>query len=278
MRALGLLVVVAGGIVAFLAAVGVARFPSTLARMHASTKAASLGFILVAAGAAVAAGSPALAGVAGLVAAFQFLTAPISGHLLGRAATLAGGHGRLAVDDLSGRRPHPPPPPAGRPAFSAGRVLAVGLLWMLLWRDVAAGTFAAGLAVGLAIEAAGRRSRISRIRPLAALRFLVFYAGQVILSNLRLAWEVVTPWHDEIEEAIVRCPLETSSLPVAILVANAVTFSPGSLTVELAEEPELALYVHVLQFRSREEAREDIAALEVRAGAVFAVRPERRRR
>ncbi len=276
MTALGSVLLGAGTLLGFLAAVGVARFPSALARMHASTKAASLGFILVVVGAAALARSPGAAGIAVLVAAFQFLTAPVSGHLLGRAATLAGAHGDLLVDDFSGRRAPLPEPPSGETVFSTSRVAGTALLWVLLWRDAAVGTFAAGLIVGLTVEAVGRRRTVARIRPLPALRFLVFYVGQVAVSNARLAWEVATPWHDEIAEAIVRCPLETLSPPVAILVANSVTFSPGTLTVELTEEPELVLYVHVLRFRDREETRAEIRALEERATAVF--RPDVTRR
>jgi multicomponent Na+:H+ antiporter subunit G len=66
-----------------LAGLGVLRLPDVYARMHAATKAPTLGLLLVAVSAAVAidGGWPKLA----LATAFVFVTAPIASHLMGRA-------------------------------------------------------------------------------------------------------------------------------------------------------------------------------------------------
>jgi multicomponent Na+:H+ antiporter subunit E len=81
------------------------------------------------------------------------------------------------------------------------------------------------------------------------------------LSNVRVAWEVVTPSNDQIREAIVAVPMRTNSVPVALLVANAISYTPGSLTIELTDDP-LILYVHVLHFETAAEVREEVARLE----------------
>ena len=87
MEIVGIAMMLAGAVLGLLSGVGVARLPSTLARIHAAAKPASLGLALVALGAGVTSRSLALLAVATLIVVFQFLTAPIAGHLLGRSAT-----------------------------------------------------------------------------------------------------------------------------------------------------------------------------------------------
>lgn len=252
-----------GAVLSVLAAGGVVRFPSALARMHAATKSASLGLALLAAGAGVASGSWALIGASVLVTVFLFVTAPISGHLLGRAAYLAGQAGDLVLDEFadapSEDRAIPAAPGGG---FSVLRWMGMAAVWMLLWRDVSVGTAVGGLLVSGMIETwiAGRRGR-TRIAPLGALVFGVRYAGMVVASNLRVAWEVITPDNTDIREAIVAVPLRTRSMQVALLVANAVTYTPGTLTIDLSGEPPV-LFVHVLHYESEEQVRGTVWELE----------------
>lgn len=73
-----------------LAAVGVVRLPDVFARLQAGTKAASLGLASVFIGVAlVASGGMSVAKLI-LAIAFQFATAPVAAHVIGRAAYLAG--------------------------------------------------------------------------------------------------------------------------------------------------------------------------------------------
>lgn len=91
------LLAIAGAVFVLLAGVGVLRFPDVYARMHAATKASTLGVALVGLGVVVALdhGRPkALVAVA-----FIFVTAPSAAHLVGRAAYRAEG---VAID-LEGR-------------------------------------------------------------------------------------------------------------------------------------------------------------------------------
>jgi multicomponent Na+:H+ antiporter subunit G len=84
------LIVLAGAVLILLAGIGVVRFDDALARMHALTKATTLGVLLVLLGAAV--DLTDLNDITSLVlaAALQVLTSPVSGHLIGRATYRAG--------------------------------------------------------------------------------------------------------------------------------------------------------------------------------------------
>lgn len=76
--------VVAGSFFALVAAIGVVRFPDTLCRMHAATKAGAFGASLLLLAAALSIGSVAAAVKATLIVLFFYLTAPIAAHLLAR--------------------------------------------------------------------------------------------------------------------------------------------------------------------------------------------------
>ncbi len=73
-----------------LAAVGVLRFPDPLQRMHASTKAGSVGAVLVLLSAMLAHATLASVVVGGLAVLFLLLTLPVAAHLLGRAVYVSG--------------------------------------------------------------------------------------------------------------------------------------------------------------------------------------------
>lgn len=79
------LLVLAGAGFTLIAAIGILRYPDLLMRMHASTKAGTLGSILVlVAMALVLAEGPVVAKTIATVL-FLLLTAPIAAHMIGRA-------------------------------------------------------------------------------------------------------------------------------------------------------------------------------------------------
>ena len=81
--AAGLLV--AGGALVLLAGIGVIRLEDVVKRMHAATKAGTLGLALVVVAAWICTESTALAEKAIMVFLFILVTAPVSAHLVGRA-------------------------------------------------------------------------------------------------------------------------------------------------------------------------------------------------
>ncbi len=270
LEVLGAVLLLFGTALSVLAAWGLIDFPSALARMHAATKSASLGLSLIVLGAAVAAGSWELLGIAALVTAFLFMTAPISGHMVGRATYLAGRVDNLVFDDLADSKPSPLViRNNAQGGWSHTRVVGMILVWMLLWRDVSPGTLLGGAVVACSIELL-RRAPVARnsIRLGGLATFAVRYMWLVFSSNARVAWEVVTPSNELIREAIVAVRLNTRQPSVALLVANAISYTPGSLTIELTGDP-LVLYVHVLHFDSVAQVERDVRELEELAQRVF---------
>lgn len=91
-----------GAGIVLLASVGLNRFEGIFAKMHAATKSATLGLLLVLAAAAVRVEGSAVPPIL-LVAILQLLTAPISAHLVGRATyrSSAEERARLTIDELA---------------------------------------------------------------------------------------------------------------------------------------------------------------------------------
>ena len=102
MEVVSALMMLVGAALALVAGIGLQRFEDVFARMHASTKPATLGLALCLLGAALR--MPEAGDVVKLllVVLLQFVTAPIASHLIGRAAYRSGTElgSEYVVDDL----------------------------------------------------------------------------------------------------------------------------------------------------------------------------------
>ena len=81
---------ICGASLATVAAIGIVRFPDVLSRMHAATKPQTVGLLLILAGVALRLQDLSDITLLGLIAIFQLLTAPVSAHMVGRAAFRTG--------------------------------------------------------------------------------------------------------------------------------------------------------------------------------------------
>ncbi len=89
-----------------------------------------------------------------------------------------------------------------------------------------------------------------------ALKFAGIFAWEMLLANLRVAWEVVTPTALR-RPGIVGVPLEArTDLEIAIL-ANIVSLTPGSLSIDVSPDRK-TLYVHTMFVDDPEEFRREI--------------------
>ena len=139
-------------------------------------------------------------------------------------------------------------------------------LWILLWGDLSIGNVVSGLAVAIAVLAVSRLPRPAdsdqrmRVRPLALAWFLLYVLYKLVESNLVLAWEILTPTN-KINNGVVAVPLRTSSPSAMMVVANVITLTPGTMTIEVAGDPPV-LYVNVLHLHDVERVRRDLLHLE----------------
>lgn len=97
------LLILGGALFMLVAALGVFRLPDLFMRMHAATKAGTLGAGLLLLAVAVHYGELGLTTRALATIVFLLLTAPISAHAIGRAAYYSGVRVQASLDEL---RPH----------------------------------------------------------------------------------------------------------------------------------------------------------------------------
>jgi multicomponent Na+:H+ antiporter subunit E len=96
--------------------------------------------------------------------------------------------------------------------------------------------------------------------PLRLVRFAGFFLWQLVASNVRLAREVATPGL-RIDVAITRVPTRCRSPLELVLLANAISLTPGTITLE-ADEDAMVLYVHGMFAPDRESFLASMARME----------------
>jgi multicomponent Na+:H+ antiporter subunit E len=130
---------------------------------------------------------------------------------------------------------------------------------------VSAANIASGVVVvGLVLLAfPPDRQMRHRYHPLAAVSFLVYLLWALVVSSARVALAVVAPTPARTRTEIVDVELSTGSELVAAVMANSITLTPGTMTVEVREAP-LTLSVHVFGFGDEAGFRAEMADLERR--------------
>jgi len=85
----------------------------------------------------------------------------------------------------------------------------------------------------------------------AFVSFFLYYAVQLIKSNLYISWEIITP-KMYVNPGFVRIPVFLNSDFGLLIFSNLLTMIPGSLVVDISEDKK-SMLVHVLY--SDEEAK-----------------------
>lgn len=85
------------------------------------------------------------------------------------------------------------------------------------------------------------------------IRFSLFFLKEMVRANLQVAWHVVTP-SSFFKPGIIAMPLEPQSDLEATLLANIITLTPGSFSVDLSSDRRV-LYVHVMDVENAEQTR-----------------------
>ena len=102
-----------------------------------------------------------------------------------------------------------------------------------------------------------RPPRFGRLFSIAALALL--FIRELLLSALGVARLVLTPnIGRHLKPAIIAFPLTAASDAEITLLANLITLTPGTLSVDVSPDRK-RLYVHVLSLRSREALIENIS-------------------
>jgi multicomponent Na+:H+ antiporter subunit E len=140
--------------------------------------------------------------------------------------------------------------------------LLLALVWVVLTGSFTGGNFLVGFAFGYLILAFATPSgRYARKVP-QVLWFAVLFLWDLVKANLRVAYDVVTPSH-RMRPAVIGIPLELESDGAITLLANLITVTPGTLTLDVSPDRS-TLYIHAMYMDDEAGLRAEIKALEQR--------------
>jgi len=88
------------------------------------------------------------------------------------------------------------------------------------------------------------------------LRFVLFFFRELVLSNLRIAYDVVTP-RLQARPQIIAIPLEARTDTEITLLANFLTLTPGTLSLDVSADRRV-LYVHAMYVDDHDRFIEEI--------------------
>lgn len=162
-----------------------------------------------------------------------------------------------------------------------GLLIWLIIVWVLLWGEFSIANVLSGLVVSALIiigSSVGSTAKTSsedraRVSPFHLVRFAIFVLYKLIQSNLTLAREIATPG-SRINSGVVGIELRTDQPLVMITVANVITLTPGTMTLEAKGSP-ATLYINVLQLGDPESVRKEVADIEMRAVKAFGSRRAR---
>ena len=130
-------------------------------------------------------------------------------------------------------------------AFLANILLA--LAWMALTDSFHAAGFSTGFLFGFVVIWIGRRDRSTAAyhrRLLAVAGFIPYFIKEMVVANLRVAYDVLTP-RDYMKPGIVAVPLDLETDLQITLLATCITLTPGTLSLHISDDRK-TLYVHAM--------------------------------
>jgi len=136
-------------------------------------------------------------------------------------------------------------------------VLALG--WAALWGSFAWPILASGFAVGygalwIVRPLFGETTYFGRVWSVTGLA--LFFLYELVVSSLRVVWDVITPSHRS-RPGIIAVPLDAKDDGQIMMVANLVSLTPGSLSLDVSDDRK-TLYVHAMFIDDPEESRREI--------------------
>lgn len=86
--------------------------------------------------------------------------------------------------------------------------------------------------------------------------FAWFFLKELVLANLRVAHDVLTPTH-YMRPGIIAVPVDAQTDVEITVLANLITLTPGSMSLDVSPDRK-TLYVHAMYIDDLEGAKQDI--------------------
>lgn len=137
--------------------------------------------------------------------------------------------------------------------------LFLALAWAAISGELTPENLATGFVVAYILlwamrNVLGCRRYVQRVREAVVLAGFVVW--EIVLSGLRVAYDVVTP-HHYMRPGIIAVPLDAESEIEILMLASLVTLTPGTLVLDVSSDRK-TLYVHDMYLLDPDEARRKI--------------------
>jgi len=86
--------------------------------------------------------------------------------------------------------------------------------------------------------------------------FVFFFLFELLKANIQVAYDVITPTF-YMRPGIVRLPLDAESDLEITLLANLISLTPGTLSLDVSDDKKV-LYVHSMYINDKQEFIDDI--------------------
>jgi multicomponent Na+:H+ antiporter subunit E len=140
-----------------------------------------------------------------------------------------------------------------------GLLLWLAVVWVGLWGSVTPANMLGGLgaaAVLLALLPLTDVEANGVVRPVALARFVGYFVVDLVRSSVQVVVLVLRP-QVQLRQAVVAVPVLGASDTLLTLLANAISLTPGTLTLEV-DRPRSTLYVHVIDVGAGPEGIEAV--------------------
>ncbi len=141
-------------------------------------------------------------------------------------------------------------------------LLVVNIVLALIWGVVTNSFSPSNLAFGFVLAylclwlVRERFDQRNFLRPVRVLRLAALFVYELALSGYRVARDTLSP-RMEFRPAIVAFPLELQSPLGIMLLANLITLTPGTLSVDVSTDRS-TLYIHAMDVDDADALRADI--------------------
>ena len=81
--------------------------------------------------------------------------------------------------------------------------------------------------------------------------FIFYYLKELVLSSLFVAYDILTP-KDLMRPGIVEVPVDLKNETAIIALANLISMTPGSLTVDMTPDKK-KIYIHAMYLYDKEK-------------------------
>ncbi len=137
--------------------------------------------------------------------------------------------------------------------------LLLALTWAAMTAEFSLRNLLVGFGLGFLVLLAARRmlgdvGYFGKVRQAAG--FVLFFLWELLLANFRVAYDVITP-RLYMRPGVVAIPLDAKTDAEITLLANLITMTPGSLSLDVSDDRRV-LYVHGMFVGDVEQFRRSI--------------------